>query len=136
MSLRGQSRCFTGITSCISTEIANGRLFSLECHNLLNPTLGPIYHDYGVGSAYASECTIPSRPEQPFGSKENLFPSKKGARANAAKEAVEYLIAAGELNPDGSTKGRKKVKIGTAVRIQGKGLEVKKESSFAQKVNG
>ncbi len=66
----------------------------------------------------------------------NPFPSKKGAQANAAREAVEYLIANGDLNPDGSTKSRKKVKLGTAVRIQGKGLEVKKESSYAQKVNG
>lgn len=55
---------------------------------------------------------------------------------NAAREAVEHLIANGDLNPDGSTRSRKKVKLGTAVRIQGKGLEVKKESSYAQKVNG
>jgi len=95
-----------------------------------------MYHDYALGLAYASICTIPSRPDQPFGSPNNAFSTKKGARANAAREAVEHLIANGELNPDGSTKGRKKVKVGAAVRIQGRGLEVKKESSYAQKVNG
>lgn len=66
----------------------------------------------------------------------NGFPSKKAARTNAAKEAVQYLIEAGDLNPDGSTKARKKVKLGTAVRIKGKGLEVKQDTTYAQKVNG
>lgn len=49
---------------------------------------------------------------------------------------MEYLIGKGELNADGSTKARKKAKLGTAVRIQGKGLEVRKETTYAQKVNG
>ena len=49
--------------------------------------------------------------------------------------AVEFLIAEGQLNPDGSTKARKKAKLGTAVKIQGMGLEVKRESTYIQRVN-
>lgn len=111
-------------------------MYCIEFHSHLNPNLGPIYHEYALGSAYAATCTIPSLPDQPFGSPTDAFGSKKAARTNAAKEAVEYLIESGDLNPDGSTKGRKKVKLGTAVRIQGKGLEVKKGTTFAQKVQG
>ena len=48
---------------------------------------------------------------------------------------MEYLIAEGQLNPDGSTKARKKAKLGTAVKIQGKGLEVKRGSTYIQRVN-
>ena len=66
----------------------------------------------------------------------DAFPSKKGARANAAKEAVEYLVDKGEVNADGTSKGRKKVKIGAAVRVQGEGLKVQRDTSFAQKVTG
>ena len=75
------------------------------------------------------------RPDQPFGSSTVPFPSKKAARANAAKLAVEHLIANGELDPNGSPKARKKVKVGAAVQIKGKGLEVKRGSTYTQKVN-
>ena len=75
-----------------------------------------------------------------------MFSSKKAARVNAAKQAVEHLISEGELNPDGSTKARKKTMVGApvgaavgaAVRMEGKGLKLKvsRNSSYAQKVNG
>ena len=107
-----------------------------EYHNLSNPNLGPIYHDYALGSAYACTCTMPSLVDRPFGSTTDAFPSKKAARTNAAKEAVEYLIDKGELNHDGSTKARKKIKMGAAIRLKGRGLEVKKDTTYAQKVNG
>ena len=55
---------------------------------------------------------------------------------NAAKQAVEHLISEGELNSDGSTKARKKSAVGAAVRMEGKGLRVCRDSSYAQKVNG
>ncbi|KAL6713947.1 hypothetical protein ACLMJK_008441 [Lecanora helva] len=113
----------------------NWTVLLLEYHNLSTPNLGPTYHDYALGSAYACTCTIPSLPERPFGSLTDAFPSKKAARGNAAKEAVEYLIESGELNEDGSTKGRKKAKLGTAVRVQGRGLVVQKDTTYAQKVN-
>ena len=65
-----------------------------------------------------------------------MFSTKKAARVNAAKQAVEYLISEGELNPDGSTKARKKIAAGAAVRMEGKGLKVSRDLSYAQKVNG
>lgn len=94
-----------------------------------------MYGDYSLGSSYSSTCTIPGRTDQPFGSSDTPFPSKKAARANSARLAVEYLIAEGQLNLDGSIKARKKVKLGAAVRTQGKGLEVKRGSTYTQKVN-
>ena len=41
----------------------------------------------------------------------------------------------GELNPNGSPKTGKKKKLGSAVRIKGKGLEVTRGSTYTQKVN-
>lgn len=106
-----------------------------EYHQSINPKQGPVYGDYSLGSSYSSTCTIPGRTDQPFGSSDTPFPSKKAARANSARLAVEYLIAEGQLNLDGSIKARKKVKLGAAVRTQGKGLEVKRGSTYTQKVN-
>ena len=94
-----------------------------------------MYAHYSLGSSYSSTCTIPSRPDQPFGSSTALFPSKKTARANAARLAVEHLIDEGVLNPDGHPKARKKFKLGAAVSIKGSGLEVKRGSTYTQKVN-
>ena len=45
------------------------------------------------------------------------------------------MIAEGELYSDGSVKTRKKAKGGAAVRIQGIGIEVKRDSTYTQKVN-
>ena len=95
-----------------------------------------MYEEYVLGLFFACECTIPSRPNQLFGSKTEMFSTKKAARVNAAKQAVEYLISEGELNPDGSTKARKKIAAGAAVRMEGKGLKVSRDLSYAQKVNG
>ena len=110
--------------------------YLVEYHNLIDPNLGPMYHYFALGSSYACVCTIPSLPDRPFGSSTTPFPNKKAAHANAAQEAVQHLISEGQLNPDGSTKSRKKVKLGTAVKLERKGLEVQKEASYAQKVNG
>ena len=49
---------------------------------------------------------------------------------------MQFLIAEGLTEPDGSVKAKKKVKVGTAVRIGDKRLEVKKDATYAQKVNG
>lgn len=82
-------------------------------------------------------------PEYSFGSSTVPFSTKKAARSNAAQEAVQRLIAEGKLKSDGSTLGNKKAKASTAprlsetaVRIEGTGLEVKKGTSYAQKVEG
>ncbi|KAL2042136.1 hypothetical protein N7G274_005324 [Stereocaulon virgatum] len=119
----------------MSGEVAKNWVGILnEYYSLSDPNRGVVYNDYAVGSVFACECSIPSRPDHTFGSKTEAFPSKKAARFNSAQKAVEYLISEGHLNPDGSTKARKKVKHGAAVRIQCKDLEVKKEASYAQKV--
>lgn len=96
---------------------------------------GPNYIDYAIGIKFACTCTIPNH-EAPFGSKTLAFSSKKAARANAAKEAMQYLIAAGLTNPDGTVKAKKKGKAGSAVKIEGKGLEVKRDATYAQRVSG
>ncbi len=74
-----------------------------------------------------------------FGSKTEPFPNKKTARANAAKQAVQFLIAEGLTNPDGTSKARKKGTPGNpgkTIKVEGKALEVKMDASYAQKVNG
>lgn len=119
---------------------------------------GPAYTEYALGLNFACTCQIPSSlpntlsqtPSSPpttpsqssqttrtFGSATNPFPNKKAARANAAMEAVQYLIEQGLVNEDGSVKAKKKGKgAGKAVRLMGKGLEVERDSTFAQRVNG
>lgn len=69
----------------------------------------PIYTLYALGSCWAYTCKIPAYPDRCFGASTTPFPGKKQARAYAAKEAVAFLIAEGELNPDGSvvTRGKK-----------------------------
>ncbi|KAL9010365.1 MAG: hypothetical protein Q9173_004689, partial [Seirophora scorigena] len=102
-----------------------------EYHNATDPIHafpGPIYTEYALGHHFACTCTIPSS-QSIYGSSTVAFPSKKAARINAAKEAVQYLISIAELNPSGSPKGRRKIKSGSGegpiVRVEGKGLEVK-----------
>lgn len=100
-----------------------------EYHNLIDPNLGPRYELYTLGSGlppYGCTCTTPHIPDRTFGSANPTYPSKKAARIGVAKEVVEYLIMKGSLNADGSTKARKKAKLGAAVRMEGRGLEVKK----------
>ncbi|KAL8939565.1 MAG: hypothetical protein Q9216_003296, partial [Gyalolechia sp. 2 TL-2023] len=113
----------------------------LEYYNAIDPThasAGPVYTEYGLDLNFACTCTIPSSPSQPFGSSTAPFPNKKAARANAAKEAVQHLISTGELNSDGSAKARKKVKVGSGgptVKVEASGVEVKKNASYAARVN-
>ena len=106
-----------------------------EYHNVASPTVGPVYSDYAIGGLFACECSIPGW-EYPFGSKENGFTTKKAARSNAAKEAVEYLISECLLNADGTIKTRKKLKVGAAVRVQGKTLNVERSASYSQRITG
>lgn len=106
-----------------------------EYHQFIDPKQGPVYLEYSLGFSYSATCAIPSRPDQPFGSADIPFPSKKAARANAVRLAVKYLIAEGQLNSDDSIKAREKIKLDATVRIQEEGLEVKRDSTYAQKVN-
>lgn len=107
--------------------------FPTEYH--ISEGSGPVYKEYAIGVGFAYTCNHPSYPGT-FGSATVSFPTKKAARANAAKEAVKYLIDQGLTNPDGSHKSKKKVKLGTAVKVEGKKLEVQRDTTYAQRVNG
>ena len=55
---------------------------------------GPIYNELTLlGSGFACTCTIPARPSTPFGSLSTPLLSKKAARTNAAREAMQFLIS-------------------------------------------
>ena len=72
-----------------------------------------------------------------LGSPTTPFSNKKAARNNAAKAAVQHLISIGELNADGNCKAKKKVKLGAGptVKVEAKGIEVKKDASYANRVS-
>ena len=55
---------------------------------------------------------------------------------NAAKEAMQHLIAQGLTNPDGSLKSKKKTKIGTAIKVEVNNLGTNKSTTYSQRVNG
>ncbi|KAL8729648.1 MAG: hypothetical protein Q9166_004597 [cf. Caloplaca sp. 2 TL-2023] len=111
----------------------------LEYYNNIDATApGPLYTEYAINHTFACTVALPTLPTTPFGSPNNPFPTKKAARSNAAKEAVCHLISTGDLNPDGSTKTRKKYKgvaAGPTVRIDAKGVGVKKDATYANRVN-
>ncbi|KAL8760058.1 MAG: hypothetical protein Q9199_000292 [Rusavskia elegans] len=117
----------------------------LEYHNAIDPkhiTPGSIYTVYALGLSFACTCTIPSinngsSTPLVFGSPTDPFSNKKAARNNAAKAAVQHLISHGEINPDGSCKAKKKVKFsaGPTVKVEAKGIEVKKDASYANRVS-
>lgn len=97
--------------------------------------VGANFIEYALGSCFACTCTIP-RHDAEFGSKTTPFPTKKAARNDAARQAVQYLIAQGLTNPDGTVKMLKKGSPGKVVNADGKALEVKMDATYAQKVNG
>ena len=115
--------------------VDHGVLNTTEYHNVRSQPEKPVYNDYVVGSLFACECSVPGRT-RPYGGKENGFPNKKAARSNAAKEAVEHLIAQGLLNNDGTLKAKKKMQAGAAVKVEGKALNVEKSATYSQKVTG
>ena len=112
---------------------------------------GANFVEYGLGSSFACTCTIPGHDGVEFGSKTTGFTSKKAARNEAAKQAVQFLIAQGLTNPDGTVKKKvttpgkavnvagtkKKVTTpGKVVSVVGNALEVKMDATYAQKVLG
>ncbi|KAL9041972.1 MAG: hypothetical protein Q9180_000920 [Flavoplaca navasiana] len=116
----------------------------LEYYNAVDPTHstpGSIYTEYALGLSFACTCSIPSTDGSSMplvlGSPTTPFSNKKAARNNAAKAAVQHLISIGELNADGSCKAKKKVKLGAGptVKVEAKGIEVKKDASYANRVN-
>ncbi|CAO1605487.1 hypothetical protein XANCAGTX0491_009004 [Xanthoria calcicola] len=117
----------------------------LEYHNATDPTHShpaSTYTEYALGPSFACTCTIPpisnvSSTPAVLGSSTAPFSTKKAARNNAAKAAVQHLISLGELNPNGSCKAKKKAKLsaGPTVKVEAKGIEVKKDTSYANRVN-
>lgn len=111
---------------------------------------GANFVEYGIGSSFACTCTIPGHDGVEFGSNTTGFTSKKAARNEAAKQAVQFLIAQGLTNPDGTVKkrvttpakivkkrsGHKETTPGKVVSVEGKALEVNMDATYAQKVNG
>ncbi len=97
----------------------------------------PSFTDYAIGPQFACEATIAKRPNEPFGGCDSAFPSKKAAKANAAKEAVFWLRQNGHMS-EGPLK--KKRKIAGAILAEGPGAVAgngdKGTMSNAQKVNG
>ncbi|KAL8675170.1 MAG: hypothetical protein Q9168_000423 [Polycauliona sp. 1 TL-2023] len=119
----------------------------VEYFNAVDPTHskpGSVYTEYALGLSFACTCSIPSSSTDDdssmplvLGSSTTAFSTKKAARNNAAKAAIQHLISRGELNPDGSCKAKKKVKLGAGptVKVESKGIEVKKDASYANRVN-
>lgn len=111
---------------------------------------GPIFTEYTVGSLFACTCLIALHPT-PFGSESVGYTSKKAAKANAAREAMKFLISSGYATPDGKPvptiksenslapagKKRKKsgLKNGASVDVITTVL-TNTDAPFAQKVNG
>lgn len=95
-----------------------------------------MYTEYALpGTFFACTCQIPSHPT-PFGSSQIAFPNKKAARTNAAQEAMQYIIAQGLTDSNGSLKTKKKTKMGTSVKIEDNGSGGLKSMTSSQKVNG
>lgn len=113
--------------------------FLIEYHCVPGSETGGVganYIEYAIGLLFACTCTIPSHDIE-FGSSTTPFSTKKAARNNAAKEAVQFLISQDLTNPDGTVKARKKASTpGQNVKMKGKSLAVKMDASFAQKVSG
>ena len=96
-------------------------------------TGGPVYFEYTHGNSFACTCQIPAHPNL-FGSESNpVFPSLKAARSNAAKEALQFLIAQGLACSDASFRRgpSKRAKMDAAAA-----MVEDAEATFAKKVNG
>lgn len=98
--------------------------------------VGPNFIEYAVGPCFACTCTIPGHEGVEFGSNSKPFPTKKAARNEAAKQAVQFLIDQGLTNLDGTVKIRKKGIPGKVINAEGKALEVNMDATYVQKVNG
>ncbi|KAF2139992.1 uncharacterized protein K452DRAFT_289380 [Aplosporella prunicola CBS 121167] len=73
----------------------------------------PQFQDFSIGSRFACECAFAPRASQPFGTREELFPNKKSAKTNAAREAVEWLRSQGMM-PERGHPSKKKFRAANA----------------------
>lgn len=155
---RNQS-CFISFRSTSTHRLnahTGGRAFLWPClafHQTCGQTgdgVGPIFTEYTVGSLFACTCLI-SLHSTPFGSESVVYTSKKAARANAAREAMKFLISSGYATPDGKPGPNIKPEKSPAPAVgKGKKSGLKNGASadaittvlnntdapFAQKVNG
>ncbi|KAI9754774.1 MAG: hypothetical protein M4579_004559 [Chaenotheca gracillima] len=110
-----------------------------------NTIHGETYKDFSVGSQFACEVRIPERPEpEPsFGGRNVVFPNKKAAKLNAAREACEWLRREGHLRRPSAAVGSGQ--SGTALKmpaaglancakVDGKVITLARGATFAQKV--
>ncbi|KAL9128479.1 MAG: hypothetical protein Q9217_002857 [Psora testacea] len=122
-----------------TSNAGSGRNWVAMLQEYHNSTYGgaqsPVYNYFSLGSMFSATCTIPSHPDRIFGSQSTPFMKKKAAQGNAAKGAVELLISEGKLDEDGTVLSRKKNKLGTSIRLVGKTVEVKKHTTYGQRVN-
>ncbi|KAF2868670.1 hypothetical protein BDV95DRAFT_499939 [Massariosphaeria phaeospora] len=93
----------------------------------------PTYTDYQLGRYYSCTLTLESHPT-PFGSTTTSFPSKKAARQDAARCAVEHFQAAGVWPKNIANVGgiKKKAKGPTAATTNNNNNNIKTESSQPQ----
>ncbi|KAK4989670.1 hypothetical protein LTR66_007003 [Elasticomyces elasticus] len=100
----------------------------------------PVYQDYQLGNSFASEVTIALRPLTSFGSQTSLFPSKKLAKAFAARDAVFWLREQDRM-PGPNQHVKKKAKISAANKATGSPSSANgsntesKHTTHAQQVN-
>ncbi|KAL9101279.1 MAG: hypothetical protein Q9163_003451 [Psora crenata] len=119
------------------SNTANGKKWVTILHeyhsSVYAGTQAPTYNYFSLGLLFSATCVIPSYPDRVFGSQDTPFPSKKAAQSNAAKEAVELLIAEGKVNQDGTIIPVKKKKLNN--NLDGHCFEVEEGCSYGQKVD-
>lgn len=106
--------------------------------NATSPADSPSFTEYTDNMTnFAYELNIPHHGT-PFGGRNTLFKTKKLAKNHAAKEAVQFLIQEGHVDPDGSVKKKKKAKLGLGVTAAGKEKDEMEEGAktWGMKVNG
>ncbi|OCK84527.1 hypothetical protein K432DRAFT_288747 [Lepidopterella palustris CBS 459.81] len=94
----------------------------------------PTYTEYQIGNSFSCETEIPERPGHVFGGKSQIFANKKGARFNAAREAVEWLRAEGFFPESGPVRKKKANGNNPGSSTSGEGKIDTTGGSYAQKV--
>jgi hypothetical protein len=93
-----------------------------------------------VGNLFACEVVIDKHAPALFGSRYSTFPTKKAAKANAAREAVQWLMANNFMGPQGPLAKKKRKSgssgLGAVMPESGTTVEIKRVASFTQKVTG
>ena len=117
----------TNVHDMLKTRNWVGLLHEFYAKSLNSHVSGPVYTEYAIGSCFACTCTIPPHSES-FGSVSSSFPNKKAARANAAMEAMQFLMQQGLADSEGKD-------VRTAKESKAKLEAISNVSSYTQKVN-